>query len=143
MKYTNTYNGHTYWIEGDKVKVSNGEIVHTSNMDIPTFNAMIFNGDMVAIEFSKENFRKLVKVAKAANPEFQIRYLAFVEHMGKEAFVGNMIKRNQAYMSWISDRKKQYCEMRRHMIQVDNHTGHHVILDHDDFTDFIIGGEWL
>lgn len=106
MKYTNTYNGHTYWIEGDKVKVSNGEIVHTSNMDIPTFNAMIFNGDMVAIEFNKENFRKLVKVAKAASPEFQMRYLAFVEHMGKEAFVGNMIKRNQAYMSWISDRKK-------------------------------------
>lgn len=49
MKYTNTYNGHTYWIEGEKVMVSNGEIIRTSNMDIPTFNAMIFNGDMVAI----------------------------------------------------------------------------------------------
>lgn len=143
MKYTNTYNGHTYWVEGKKVMVSNGEIVHTSSMDIQTFKAMIFNGDMVAIEVDKENFRKLVKVAKAANPEFQIRYLAFVEHIGKEAFVGNVIKRNQAYMSWIDARKKQYCEMRRHMIQVDHHTGHHVILDHDDFTDFIISGEWL
>ena len=107
MKYTNTYNGHTYWIEGgDKVMMSNGEIIRTSNMDIPTFNAMIFNGDMVAIESNKENFRKLVKVAKAANPGFQIRYLAFVEHMGKEAFVGDVIKRNQAYMSWISDRSE-------------------------------------
>lgn len=144
MKYTNTYNGHTYWIEGgDKVMMSNGEIIRTSNMDIPTFNAMIFNGDMVAIESNKENFRKLVKVAKAANPGFQIRYLAFVEHVGKEAFVGNVIKRNQAYMSWISDRKKQYCEMRRHMIQIDHNTGHHVILDHDDFTDFIVSGDWL
>lgn len=143
MKYTNTYNGHTYWIEGEKVMVSNGEIVHTSNMDIPTFKAMIFNGDMVAIEVDKENFRKLVNVAKAANPEFQIRYLAFVEHMGKEAFVGNVIKRNQAYMSWIDARKKQYCEMRRHMIQIDHNTGHHIILDHLDFTDFIVSGEWL
>lgn len=143
MKYTNTYNGHTYWIEGEKVMVSNGEIVHTSNMDIPTFKAMIFNGDMVAIEVDKENFRKLVNVAKAANPEFQIRYLAFVEHMGKEAFVGNVIKRNQAYMSWIDARKRQYCEMRRHMIQIDHNTGHHIILDHLDFTDFIVSGEWL
>ena len=143
MKYTNTYNGHTYWISEGKVKVSNGEIVRTSNMDIPTFNAMIFNGDMVAIEVSKENFTRLVDVAKAESPSHNVRFLAFVEHMGKEAFVGNMIKRNQAYMSWISDRKKQYCEMRRHMIQVDHHTGHHVILDHDDFTDFIISGVWL
>ena len=134
MKYTNTYNGHTYWIEGgDKVMMSNGEIIRTSNMDIPTFNAMIFNGDMVAIESNKENFRKLVKVAKAANPVYK----------RQEAFVGDVIRRNQAYMSWISDRKKQYCEMRRHMIQIDHNTGHHVILDHDDFTDFIVSGDWL
>ena len=152
MKYTNKLNGHTYWVEGEKVMVSNGELVRVSLFDIQTFNAMIFNGDMVAIEVNKENFRKLVKVAKAANPEFQIRYLAFVEHMGKEAFVEHMgkeafvedvIKRNQAYMSWISDRKKQYCEMRKHMIQTDHNTGHHIILDHLDFTDFIISGEWL
>lgn len=143
MKYTNTYNGHTYWIEGEKVMVSNGEIVHTSHMDIPTFNAMIFNGDMVAIEVNKENFRKLVKVTKAAHPEFQIRYLAFVEHMQEKAFVGDVIRRNQAYISWISDRKADYCKMRGHMVQKDNCTGHHIILDHLDFTDFVISGEWL
>lgn len=83
MKYTNTYNGHTYWISEGKVKVSNGEIVRTSNMDIPTFNAMIFNGDMVAIEVNKENFTRLVDVAKAESPNHNVRFLAFVEHMAK------------------------------------------------------------
>lgn len=143
MKYTNTYNGHTYWIEGDKVKVSNGEAVHTSHMDIPTFNAMVFNGDMVEIPVDKKNFARLVKVAKAANPTYQVRYLAFVEHMQEKAFVGNVIQRNQAYMSWIGERKAQYCEMRGHMVQKDNCTGHHIILDYMDFTNFITSGEWL
>lgn len=143
MKYTNTYNGHTYWIAGDKVMVSNGEAVHKSHFNIESFNESIAAGYMVEIPVDKKNFARLVKVAKAANPEYQIRYLAFVEHMGKDAFVGNVIKRNQAYMSWISDRKADYCNMRGHMVQKDNCTGHHIILDHMDFTNFITSGAWL
>lgn len=101
MKYTNTYNGHTYWISEGKVKVSNGEIVRTSNMDIPTFEAMIFNGDMVAIEVNKENFTRLVKVAKAESPKHNVRFLAFVEHMGKDAWQGTTSARMARFMAWI------------------------------------------
>lgn len=143
MKYTNKLNGHTYWISGNKVKVSNGEIVHTSNMDVETFNAMVFNGDMIEIEVNKDNFRSLVNIEKAASPEYQIRYIAFVVHNGADAFKGNVIRRNQAYISWIGERKAQYCKMRSHMIKKDYCTDFDLILDENDFTDFIIGGEWL
>lgn len=130
MKYTNTYNGHTYWIEGDKVKVSNGEAIHTSHMDIPTFNAMVFNGDMVEIPVDKKNFADLVKIEKLINPGLQIRFVAYIAHVGfHTAYEGNVASRNARFMAWISDRKADY--------------GQDVIESQEDFTDFIISGAWL
>lgn len=141
MKYTNTFNGHTYWIESNKVKVSNGEVTHTSNMDVETFNTMIENGDMVEIPVNRENFRKLVCVAKSANPNYQIRFLAFVEHNGKDAWAGNVAVRNARFMSWISDRKKEYtahCNLACPELVLND-----TIVDQDNFTDFIISGLWI
>lgn len=141
MKYTNTYNGHTYWISEGKVKVSNGEIVRTSNMDIPTFNAMIFNGDMVAIEVNKENFTRLVNVAKAESPNHNVRFLAFVEHMGKDAWQGTTSARMARFMAWIDDRKADY--EKAYPGATNPGIGGSSIINQDHFTNFIVGGEWI
>lgn len=86
-------------------------------------------------------FAEKVMAEKTKNPKYQIRYLAFtVEHGGK-AFAGSVIQRNMAFMSWISDRVCDY-EI-AHPDRVNSKlVGQAAILNHNDFTDFIVSGAW-
>lgn len=130
MKYTNTLNGHTYWIAGDKVMVSNGEAVHKSNFSVESFNEAVEAGCMVEIPVDKKNFAQLVKIEKLINPGLQIRFVAYIAHVGfHTAYEGNVASRNARFMAWISDRKSDY--------------GQDVIESQEDFTNFITSGAWL
>lgn len=84
-------------------------------------------------------FKDRVMTAKEGNPQYNIRYLAFVEHLGGEAFKGTVASRNARYMAWIADRKAQYKERYAHMLIGGNLT----ISNQDHFTNFIVSGEWL
>lgn len=89
-------------------------------------------------------FRELVEKTNIENPGLQIRFVAFIAHLGfKEAYAGNVASRNARFIAWINDRRNDYVRLRGHMVQKDYCTGYVTILDHDDFTDFIVSGEWL
>ena len=137
MKFRSEINGHTYWISGDKVMVSNGEVVHASHMDIETFNNAVAEGSMTEIKMTKDSFWHLVQVEKAANPGYNIRFLAFTVHKQGEAFKGNVINRKAAFMGWIADRKADYRAAYPEMLASDS------IVDQDHFTGFIVSGDWM
>lgn len=89
-------------------------------------------------------FRELVAKTKEENPGLQIRFVAFIAHLGfKEAYAGNVASRNARFMGWMHDRKADYVATRRYNVQKNYCTGGYTILDQDDFTDFIISGEWI
>ena len=144
MKYTNKYNGLTYFIENGVVMFGSDGLFMESSGGVSGFNSMIELGELVPVKPTRENFRDLVNEAKKDNPGLQIRFVAFIAHLGFEkAYAGNVASRNARFMSWINDRRNDYVRLRGHMVQKDYCTGYVTILDHDDFTDFIVSGEWL
>ena len=83
-------------------------------------------------------FAEKVMAEKTKNPQYQIRYLAFtVDHGGKE-FAGSVIQR---FVSWIADRVCDY-EIAHPDRVNSNLVGQAAILNHNDFTDFIVSGAW-
>lgn len=86
----------------------------------------------------KSCFKEDVLKAKASNPEYQIRFLAYVVHKGGFAFAGNVLERKHAFVNWIADRKAQYKIAHPGYI-----IGGDTIANQDHFTDFILSGEWL
>lgn len=84
-----------------------------------------------------EAFKKRVMDAKARTPEFQLRYLAFVEDLQGEAFKGHRGERGARYMAWIDARKRQY-----EAAHPDKVLGG-FIRDHQHFTDYVVSGVWL
>lgn len=144
MKYTNKYNGHTYFIESGVVMFGSDGLFMESSSSVSDFNRMIELGELVPVKPTRENFRDLVNEAKKDNPGLQIRFVAFIAHIGfKEAYAGTVAQRNARFIRWMTDRKADYVRLRGHMVKNDYCTGYHSILDHDDFTDFIVSGEWL
>ncbi|UTQ80591.1 hypothetical protein Motto_57 [Pseudomonas phage Motto] len=132
MKYTNTYNGLTYWIENGVIYYGNSDITSKARMDLEMFNRMIELGTMVPVKpkVNRDNFFSLVEQAMLENQGFQIRFVAFIAHMGfNYVYSGTVAQRNSRFMSWIADRKADY--------------GQDTITDQDDFTRFIVSGEWL
>lgn len=84
-----------------------------------------------------EAFKEKVLATKARMPEFQLRYLAFVEDLQGEAFKGHRGERGARYMAWIDARKRQYREA-----HPDKMLGE-FITDHQHFTDYVVSGVWL
>lgn len=138
MKYKNTYNGLLYWIENGLVIYGTDEVQKVSGFTPEDIEAMVKDGKMIPIT----EFREMVMAEKARQPQYQLRYLAFVVDKGGDAFKGNTAVRNAAFMAWISDIKKVYVERNGHKVKTDYHTGEHIIIDSEHFTDFIISGEW-
>lgn len=68
MKYTNKYNGHTYFIENGVVMFSSDGIIMESYSSVSDFNRMIELGELVPVKPTRENFRDLVNEAKKDNP---------------------------------------------------------------------------
>lgn len=137
MRYLNTFNGHYYYMKDGVVMVSNGECEHKSHFDIDGFNSAIADGVLVPMEVNEDNFETLVHLEKIANPVYNIRFLAFVVHQGKQAWIGNVIERKHEFVNWIADRKKEYREAFPQFLVSDS------IVDQDHFTGFIVSGVWL
>lgn len=88
-------------------------------------------------------FRELVAKTKEENHGLQIRFVAFIAHLGfKDAYSGNVASRNARFMGWIAMRKADYAVAHQDKVSACS-IGGVVILDQDDFTDFIVSGEWI
>lgn len=137
MRYLNTFNGHYYYMKDGVVMVSNGECEHKSNFDFEGFNSAIADGVLVPMEVNEDNFETLCHIEKIVNPGYNIRFLAFVVHQCKQAWIGNVIERKHLFVNWIADRKRDYKEAFPQYVISDT------ITDHDHFTGFILSGAWL
>lgn len=88
-------------------------------------------------------FRELVEKTKIENPGLQIRFVAFIAHLGFEyVYSGTVAQRNARFMAWIANRKADYSVTHPDKVSACS-IGGVVIIDHDHFTDFIVSGEWM
>lgn len=140
MKFTNTLNGHTYWIEDGVVYVSNGELTFKSNMTKEMMMQMIEDGNMInKPEDVEPDFYTKVMSAKDANPQLSLRFIAFkIANNDHESSV----MRNVRFMHWISDMVCLY-EIAHPDRVLKSQVGSASIIDQNDFTDFIVSGRWM
>ncbi|QLF85321.1 hypothetical protein STSR3_37 [Salmonella virus STSR3] len=92
---------------------------------------------------TKMTFRELVEKTNIENPAYRSALWRSLRTGFKEAYAGNVASRNARFMCWMHDRKDDYVAMRRYNVQKNYCTGGYSILDQDDFTDFIVSGEWI